>query len=260
MNFNKTLVAGALAGAFMLSGTAQADVNPTNPDYYKLTSVTPGNVTATIQYSGSLGGNRSLSANVGLFNLAHAGTPANSDFDFKAFCVDIFNTVSTGSTYYMFESNDPYLISPAWTTLTLDRVSYLFDNYANNISGNEAAFQIALWEIINEADSNPLSLTVGDLKITNISNNTAKTQANTWLADVQDKANDYGESKFYDFSFYSPAAGESPFQTVMTWNDRDPEFPQEVSEPGTLLLLSIGLGVAFFSTRRRSEMQLASLA
>lgn len=247
----------AVASAFALSFNAYADA-----DNYTLQSITPNSpyVGVTLNYSGPLSVNRSISAVAGMFNLVNAHEPPNPGLDFKAFCVDIFNTVSIGGTYYMHTTDDPFAISPAWTNLTLDRVSYMFDNYESEITGNEAAFQLVLWEIINESDSNTLSLTSGDLKFAGITNNSVRDKAQDWLDDVTAFADGHGKSNTYDFSFYQPGPDskfDNPFQTVMTWSQCENgncNPPAGVPEPAPLALIGLGLlGLGFITRKSQSS-------
>lgn len=248
----------AVAATVALSFNAHADA-----DNYTLQSMTPNSpyVRVTLNYSGPLSPTpRNISAYAGMFNLVNAHEPPNPGLDFKAFCVDIFNTVSIGGTYYMHTTDNPFAISPAWTNLTLDRVSYMFDTYESEITGNEAAFQLVLWEIINESDSNPLSLTSGDMKFASITNNSVRDKAQDWLDDVTDHADDYGKSNIYDFSFYQPGPDDkfnNPFQTVMTWTPCVGQCdggPSGVPEPAPLALIGLGLlGLGFITRKSQSS-------
>lgn len=248
----------AVASAFALSFNAHADA-----DNYTLQSMTPNSpyVGVTLNYSGPLSPTpRNISAYAGMFNLVNAHEPPNPGLNFKAFCVDIFNTVSIGGTYYMHATDNPFAISPAWTNLTLDRVSYMFDNYESEITGNEAAFQLVLWEIINESDSNPLNLTSGDMKFASITDDTVRDKAQDWLDDVTEFADGHGESNIYNFSFYQPGPDDkfnNPFQTVMTWTPCDGQCggdENEVPEPAPLALIGLGLlGLGFITRKSQSS-------
>ncbi len=198
----------------------------------------------------------------GLFNFNVVTPPAASTAEWnstlQAFCIDINNTL-------VINSNVIYDIVPATgtgagglTSLQLSRVSWLFDNHFADLgsSKNAAAFQLSLWEIFFEKPGSAFDLTKGDFTSTTFES--ARQVANGWLSGVP-TSDDYTSDR-WEFYTLNPINPENN-QRLITWREKDPSVsPQEISEPGTLLLLSIGLGVAFFSTRRRSEMQLASLA
>ena len=132
---------------------------------------------------------------------------------------------------------------------------------------------MALWEIINETDAlAPLSLATGNLTITP-GNDTNVGVANGWLTAVTAAFSSDGggltgsyRSSIYDF-YALTASDPSNSQDLLVWRCKnvDPAgncgggTPSEISEPGTLLLISLGLGVIYFSTRRRNTYY-ASLA
>ena len=189
----------------------------------------------------------------------------NTNDIFGAFCIDIVNTLKPGLlTYTLQPANGSTTIpnDPAFA-----RINWLFDNYAGNggggsNTGNDVALQLAVWEVLQET-TNPFALTDGNFTADSFGG--ARTTANTWLAalDEADVADDYRSDKW---DFYSLVPGTDaqgvPSQGLLTWIHKleDPQNPKEISEPGTLLLLSAGLGMIFFSTRRRSGTQFASLA
>lgn len=211
----------------------------------------PGNITG---YSGNV--------NAGLFNFNVVTPPAASTAEWnstlQAFCIDVNRTLVTNS-------NVIYDIVPATGTgglssLQLAQVSWLFDNHESDLGSDagNAAFQLTLWEIFFETGST-LNLHNGSFEAESGFSG-ARATANAWLSGVPTSDDGYTSDK-WEFYVLNPTNPEKN-QRLITWREKDDPSvpPQEISEPGTLLLLSIGLGVAFFSTRRRSEMQLASLA
>jgi len=176
----------------------------------------------------------------------------------QAFCIDINHWLVTGQ-------NVTYDIAPAnLTDLQLSQVSWLFDNHFSDLgtSKNDAAFQLTLWEIFFETE-NSRNLSAGVFQATTDFDG-ARNLANSWLAGSDEKPgiasipNDYVSDtwEFYKLTPVNPTNN----QALLTWREKDPVPPAEVSEPGTLLLLSIGLGGIFFGIRRRNGLQFASLA
>ena len=200
--------------------------------------------------------------NAGLFNFKVVTPPAAStvewDSTLQAFCIDINKTLVTSS-------NVTYDIVPAvgtggLTSLQLAQVGWLFDNHAGTFGSDKdnAAFQLSLWEIFFETGPT-FDLYNGNFEAKSGFGG-ARDTANTLLSGIP--ADDTYRSNDLEFYVLNPTNPENN-QRLITWRQKpeDPsQPPQEISEPGTLLLLSIGLGVAFFSIRRRSAMQLASLA
>jgi len=245
------------ASTLLLSSVAQADI-------YKLESITPNSPysTSTISYSGSLGINVSpTTVALGSFNMVNQTTPG---LDFKAFCIDIFNTVNVGGTY---SYNETALPVPAWSTLAENRINYLFNTYVTPLTNNTPdAFQLALWEVINEGDNSVLSLTNGDFKASGGNLNAAEYSAvKALLQDIQN--NGSGPSTAgYDYTFYAghPAsvmpgafAVQPPAQMLMSWKSKgickgDDCFTTNVPEPMPLALLGIGLLAIGFVLRKAS--------
>ncbi|MCC6916260.1 PEP-CTERM sorting domain-containing protein [Nitrosomonas sp.] len=175
----------------------------------------------------------------------------------QAFCIDINHWLVTGR-------NVTYDIAPAnLTGLQLSQVSWLFDNHFNDLgtNKNDAAFQLTLWEIFFEGD-NLRNLSDGTFKATTDFDG-ARALADTWLTGSNGKPgiasipNNYVSDtwEFYKLTPVSPMNN----QALLTWREK-PRDPREVSEPGTLLLLSLGLGAVFFCTRRYSNTHFSSFA
>lgn len=251
--FSKVLPLIAATG-LLLSSVAQADI-------YKLQSITPNSPysTSTISYSGSFGTLSPTTVALGSFNMVNQ---TNTGLDFKAFCIDIFNTVNVGGTYSYNETSFP---NPAWSTLAENRINYLFTNYVTPVADNTpAAFQLALWEVINEGDNTVLSLTNGDFKASGGNLNAAQYSAvEALLQDIQN----YGSGPStadYNYTFYEgypasamPAAFAmpAPAQMLMSWESKgictgDDCF--NVPEPMPLALLGIGLLAIGFVLRKAS--------
>jgi len=253
--FSKVLPFIAASG-LLLSSVAQADI-------YKLESITPNSPysTSTIRYSGSFGTVSPTTVALGSFNMVNQTTPG---LDFKAFCIDIFNSVSVGGTYSYNTTTTP---TPAWSALTENRINYLFSTYVTPVAdATPDAFQLALWEVINEKDSNSLSLTDGDFRASGGNlNPTQYSAVEAMLQNIQ--ANGSGPSTAeYNYTFYEgypasamPAAFAvpAPAQMLMSWESKgickgDDCFTTNVPEPMPLTLLGIGLLAIGFVLRKAS--------
>lgn len=253
--FSKVLPFIAVFG-LLLSSVTQADI-------YKLESITPNSPysTNTIRYSGSFGNLSPTTVAVGSFNMVNQ---TNEGLDFKAFCIDIFNNVNVGGTYSYNKAASPI---PAWSALTENRINYLFNTYVTPLADDTpAAFQLALWEVINEGDNSVLSLTNGDFKASG--GNLSTTQYSAIEALLQDiQANGSGPSTAdYNYTFYEgypasamPAAFAmpAPAQMLMSWEskgtcERDDCSTTDVPEPMPLALLGIGLLAIGFVLRKAS--------
>lgn len=214
--------------------------------------------------NGSQSGNISVAGGVLAgqfnFNVTSPATLGNVTWNstLQAFCIDINNSIKNPATYNIVAATDV----GGLTNLQLSRVGWLFDNQASGLGSSaqhDAAFQLSLWEIFFETES-PLNLSLndGNFKATGTFDmNGDSAAANVLLSGIP-TSDDYTSEKweFYVLNPTNPANN----QRLITWREKDPAQSHEISEPGTLLLLSIGLGVAFFSIRRRSAMQFASLA
>lgn len=250
--------------------------------------VAVGNTSGSITIHKPAGGNtpENVSTTASQFKMTvSSGSSSYSDWGdtFGAFCADIYNYLQSPTTYAVSTdiSGSGNLVS---TELKFAQVNWLFDTYAlsggsNVQSGtatqNDAALQMALWEIIDETSRlDPLSLNTGNLTITGSDANIGV--ANGWLAAVTAAFSSDGggltesyRSSIYDF-YALTASDPQNSQDLLVWRckEGDPNnsghcggggTPSEISEPGTLLLISLGLGVVYFSTRRRNTYY-ASLA
>jgi len=211
--------------------------------------------------NGSQSGNISVAGGVLAgqfnFNVTSPATLGNVTWNstLQAFCIDINNSIKNPATYNIVAATDV----GGLTNLQLSQVGWLFDNHGSSLGSSsqfDAAFQLTLWEIFFETGPT-FNLNNGSFEAESGFSG-ARATANAWLSGVP-TSDDYTSEK-WEFYTLNPTNPQNN-QRLITWREKDPsQPPQEISEPGTPLLLSIGLGVAFFSIRRRNGMQFASLA
>lgn len=215
------------------------------------------------------------------FNVITSPDTAKWNNTLQAFCTDVDNDLLKG-TNVTYDIVAATTASSGWSSLQLAQVSWLFDTQYGSLGNstvNNAAFQLTLWEILfekgtigfslNEDNNSPRKSTFW----ADTSFNGARTMANTMLSGISGVTAAYTSTTWdlyvlkspfecskYDKNGVCTKWGDQISQNLITALARDPRNPNEVSEPGTLLLLSIGLGGILFSIRRRNGLQFASLA
>jgi len=201
--------------------------------------VSPPAPTGTITNNGA---GQSAAAGQFNFNVLTDNDGVYWDSTLQAFCIDIgSNLVTNSPATYSFNSAAG---SARLNNQQLALIGQLYDNHAaalgNNI--NDAAFQLALWEIVYEAP-NTLSLSNGDFSSTAFGpNGGARTVANDWLAGLD--LNSLALSSQWEF-FVLEAISPIPNQALLVAREI------AVSEPATLVLLIGGLGLGLMFHRRR---------
>jgi len=159
---------------------------------------------------------------------------------FQSFCVDIFHSFN-----FAVQSND--ILQPATiisTTAAAD-LGRLYTNHHAEIdshgssAANEAAFQLAVWEIVNEG-SGTYNLTSGGFK----ASGTGSALAQSWLTElVVASTSDYSANIWTVQSMLTTGHGYA--QDVVVFS--------AVPEPQTYAMLLAGLGLIGFSARRRNS-------
>lgn len=230
--------------------------------------------------------NRNVQAGKFNFNVITSPDMAKWNGTVQAFCLDVDNTLipNKSVTYDIVAAT---MANSGWTSLQLAQVSWLFDTQYGNLGADtikNAAFQLSLWEILFEKGLLGFSLDedTGGKKY--------KTQTTFWADTSFDGARSLtntmlnginGVTAAYTSAAWDLFVLKSPFETgkclqytetgknktcavyeqvqvsqnLITAFPHDPgQPPQEISEPDILLLLSTGLGILFFSTRRPVEL------
>jgi PEP-CTERM motif-containing protein len=213
----------ALASAFALSSPARAD-----------------NVTFTGFAHGSESVNFTLSSpnvvKTGSVNAGGFATVLNGGPSFVSYCVDVYQTITFGTPYtdysapgtsHVFTNNRAYAdLGRLYAT-----VGPIVDS-----SAEEAAFQIAVWEIAYEDSQNPYALNAGSAQFSGGSaSTTALGLASTWLTGL-------GAGPGYDI------------QVMESGSHQDVIFAP-VPEPSSLALLLAGLVATGGFARRAQRRQ-----
>lgn len=164
------------------------------------------------------------------------------DSTLNAFCIDVSQNLVTGQTaiYDLVSAGS----SSALDTEQVSLIGQLFDSEADSLgtATNDAAFQLALWEIVYDFDTGALDLLADNFYADAFSG--ARALAQGWLSGLTANLN-YVSSKYelYTLSPISPAAN----QTLLTWR------PVSVPEPAPLSLLGAGLLLIGAAVRRRNS-------
>ncbi|NOT69114.1 MAG: PEP-CTERM sorting domain-containing protein [Methylophilaceae bacterium] len=178
------------------------------------------------------GGGHSGAVYAGGFNAMLDGTEA-----FIAYCVDTAQSFNWGQVFSVtaVAANDKFGASKALA------MGQLYTQHFGSISNatESAAFQVALWEIVNEASSNALSLTTGDFKVTPW--NAAVTGlASNWLNSLG------GAGDAYDLTVLTNSSYQDQLMATLSVNPLS-----TVPEPQTLALVLVGFIAMGAVVRRR---------
>lgn len=168
-----------------------------------------------------------------------SGTTLPKDSSFMAWCVDIYHFISP-STSYTLVSGDDFYSSASYKATDLERLaSYVFDNGLLTNNFQSAAFQLAVWEIVNDrASTGNYDVDDGDFKVTS-GDAGVRGLAQSWLNVVD--AGTYAIS-----------------QELSVWRQNYPASTQDLAvfapipEPETYAMLLAGLLVMGFVARRRT--------
>lgn len=245
------LTAAALAvSAFLAAQPAAADT-------IELNSFWAGSGTVTIDFTGINWHDGSTviglhesggSGGIKTYNLTSDPGRLNG---FQSFCVDIFHSFSfVTRSDGVLKSADVALAGSAATVPTLISSSAALDLgrlYTNHHAAidstgssgaNEAAFQLAVWEIVNER-SGTYSLTGGDFKATG----TSSSIAGTWLSELGTaSASEYSANIW---TVQSTLTNKGYAQDVVVF--------APVPEPETYAMMLAGLGLLGITLRRRKQ-------
>jgi hypothetical protein len=219
--------------------------------------VSPSASADTLRYSGAwfspydgtfqiIDGSPTLSRSVsaGAFRMTDISGPTlPAGTSFMAWCVDVYhnlNTSSSGSSYAL-RSGSEFYGAGSYKISDLERLaSFVLDNSLLTNSVQSAAFQLAVWEIVNESvRSQPYSIGANDFRVTG-GDWAARTLANTWLGIVN--AGSYAIG--YSLNVWD---GSNSTQDLAVFS----KIVTPVPEPETYAMLIAGLGLMGFIARRR---------
>lgn len=156
---------------------------------------------------------------------------------FLTYCVDIYQSFNWGTKYTDYQLTNPNSTLAWLTTTKANDIGRLFTGYQSQVTNavNSSAFQLALWEIVNENAAN-YDLSHGFFTASNYFGNAneslALTTAQSWLNAL-------------------PSYSNYRIQVEVSPTAQDMVVANRVPEPGSLALLLGGLGIVGAIQRRR---------
>jgi len=219
MKFRNLPASLALAGALLFAGTVNAAV---------LTLDFTGFKNGSESGSLTVNDNTNASAQAGLFtfNITNADGETDLMGQIMAFCLEADVFLDDTINY-----EDLTLQAYGFGDTRIANIEALFSKYLGQTGSSEkdAAFQLALWEIVYDDD---FSFEAGMFQASGFGDSVAL--AKTWLDSL-------GSGSF-ETLWALRSLGEDDSQDLITW----------VPEPGTLALLGAGL-IGFGAFRRRNR-------
>jgi hypothetical protein len=240
---------GLTAAALAVSALFAAQ--PAAADIIEINNFWAGSGVATIDFTGT---NWKTGEKVnGLHEVGGAGgfktydltTDPNKQNAFQSFCVNIFNSFN-----FAVDSNDTQQSAAIISSAAAADLGQLYTNHHADIDStsssavNEAAFQLAVWEIVNEQGDGSYNLNGGTFK----ASGTGGSLAQTWLSELSgDPTSTYSANIWTVQSMITTGHGYA--QDVVTFSPIQTPVP----EPETYAMMLVGLGLLGMSARRKSQ-------
>ncbi|HQR02921.1 MAG TPA: PEP-CTERM sorting domain-containing protein [Rhodocyclaceae bacterium] len=196
----------------------------------------------------------------GGFKVANLTTGGPS---FQGWCVDIFhnfnfgNPGSTSDTQQTASQIFSLLGATRAAKIQTDLVRLYTAEHSlidgtNSTANNSAAFQLAIWEIVNE-NSSTYDLSTGGLQAG--SSSTGYATAQSWLTSLNTTPS-FGAGSQYKVSFWNVNDGNglNGGTAPPTWGAQDLAVFAPVPEPETYAMLMAGLGLIGVIARRRKAV------
>lgn len=220
-----------------------------------------GNVSLTLTngvnyHTGTTGVSFTESGGAGGFRTLNATTGGPT---FESWCVDIFHNFNFGNPGSTVDAK--VTAASIFGTAKANDLGRLFTRHHTVIDGHNstnndsAAFQLAVWEIVNETGSS-YSLLNGAFK----ASGTGAATAQTWLLDL----NNNHAASLYRTDIWSVVNNTSQANGKPTWGAQDvavfslaPVVFAPVPEPDTYAMMVAGLGLLGYVARRRTREEQA---
>ena len=219
-----TAIAVAVAGLFA--------AQPAAADTLTFGGFSNGSVSATVYNAPAPVGGNPTTVSAGGFNM----TNTTAGGTFQAWCVDIFSWLAVSTNYTNVSGASFYPTSPN----KVADLEALATRYLPSVTGNatnSAAFQLAVWEIVNET-AGTYNIASGNFHATSA----AAATANTMLSNL----NSVTANTAQILSVWKETPG-SPTQDLAVF--------APVPEPDTYAMMLAGLGLIGFIARRRKQVE-----